>query len=115
MSRLHVERTRHWRECPECSGDGFVTANNSHMGDPQCERDEDCPNRDCYEGEIELWADPLVLMRQARSHRFHPSYRKARERAMRKEPEFVGYYFGESGIRFMATARELGYWKQEAA
>lgn len=109
MSALLVERTRHWRTCPVCNGDGMVTVNDSRIGDPQCERDEDCPNRGCYEGVIEVWTDPLVLVRQSRKHRFHPSYRKARERAMRKEPEFVSYYFAEAGIRFMATARSLGY------
>lgn len=81
MSRLIVERTRHWRTCPECSGDGFVTASDSSIGDPQCERDEDCPNRDCYEGVVEVWTDPLVAMSFAR--RMPWAYRIARDRAMK--------------------------------
>ena len=77
-THLTTDRTRHYRDCPECGGDGRV-AFNLHEGDPQWDDDEDCPA--CIDGEVTEWTDPLVLLRLARPWRgIH--YRRARLAAM---------------------------------
>lgn len=84
MSALLVERTRHWRTCDTCDGSGEVFVRHPNYGAYNCPYDGDdepCPNRDCYEGVIEVWTDPLVAMSFAR--RMPWAYRIARDRAMK--------------------------------
>lgn len=84
MSALLVERTRHWRTCDTCGGSGEVFVRHPNYGAHNCPYDGDdepCPNRDCYEGVIEVWTDPLLAMRNAR--RMPWAYRIARDRAMK--------------------------------
>ena len=71
--RLNIERARHWRTCDTCNGDGLV-----YGGDPTC---DDQPCMDCFDGEVEEWIDPLLVMRNCR--RRHPAYRMARTVAMK--------------------------------
>ena len=82
-THLTTDRTRHYRDCPECQGAGEITVNTSGIGDPQCEEPAPCPNPKCFHGQVIEWEDPLILMRQSRrSSWYHPAYNKARVRAM---------------------------------
>lgn len=62
MARLNVDRTRHYRDCPVCDGQGEVTVNASDLGDPQCEEPAPCPNSRCFNGEVIEWEDPLLRL-----------------------------------------------------
>lgn len=63
---LIVGRWQHYRTCGVCQGTGEVTVNRSHNNDPQCDEEYDCPNPDCVDGDVPVWTDPLILLRDAR-------------------------------------------------
>lgn len=86
MARLNVERTRHYRDCPVCDGQGEVTVNASDLGDPQCEEPAPCPNSRCFNGEVIVWEDPLLRLaswRTAITSWRSVGYWKARHAAMK--------------------------------
>ena len=55
------------------------------------------------------WLVELARCRKVGARGRSVAYADAKRRALDKSPGFVEYYFAEAGIRFMATARLLGY------
>lgn len=71
-SPLHMTLVAHWRTCPECNGEGA----------PFPAR---CPGG-CVAGDVNVWMDPLLLLRSARRNAWSPirgamTYGEVRQRA----------------------------------